>query len=319
MFQSDYLPVNIGRQNVTVYSERFTFPGTLLKAAKAVLADGAVDPNVILDNGMITFISNPEYSWTIPAIYVASEMLAIAEANKFGYFTVTDRNGIPQLFVSKKIKGHRILVNALTFASVVVTKPNLERVVAAMIDHSYTTVHCIAVFNTIAALERNANNYLDAIIVDRGTESETMCVSPITVMYSNIWEYYSADMLQEMKLLCDGSETETENFKLQNNLVTWKRNETLQSVPVVHMQEMLDLYDRIVAKKCNYICLMSNDCNSHYYISTNWRFFVKANTFEVCVVTNSLLRKTLQQYAKAGDTPVIELNSLWELAKQEVK
>ena len=48
--------------------------------AKAVLADGAVDPNVILDNGMITFISNPEYSWTIPAIYVASEMLAIAES-----------------------------------------------------------------------------------------------------------------------------------------------------------------------------------------------------------------------------------------------
>ena len=59
------------------------------------LITSSIENNQVVQvvTGMITFISNPEYSWTIPAIYVASEMLSIAEANKFGYFTVTDRNG----------------------------------------------------------------------------------------------------------------------------------------------------------------------------------------------------------------------------------
>lgn len=314
MFQSNFIPVNIGRQNAAIYSEKGVYPAELLKAARAVLEIGESDANVIINDGIVSFISNPEYQWTIPNVYIACEALEVAEKNKFSYFIITNMEKVPQLFVSKSIRQHRLLINALSFDTVIVTKPNLVRKVAAMIDHQYTTVQCINTFETIRQLERSATSYLDALIVDRDTESETMCVSPITQMYTEIWEYYSNDMLEEVKPLLDGSATETENFRVEDKKLVWKLNEGLQALPISHMLEMEALYERLMAKKCNYVCIMGDDMDCHYYVSTNWRFLVNAATFEARVIKNETLKNLLMNYARVSGTRVSELDMVWSLA-----
>ncbi|MCM1235271.1 MAG: hypothetical protein NC489_34655 [Ruminococcus flavefaciens] len=274
---------------------------------------------VLLENNMVTFAEEPEYKWTIPDVYLACEALHSAEENNFSFYTVSNKEGIPQLFVSKAFKQCRLLVNALTFRTVLVTKPNLVRRISVMIDMKYSNFYCMNLFDVISELENGASNYLDAIIVGRDTDDETMIVNPITTLYSDDNIYYAREMVEEYRTILSKSGEETEYVELADDMIRRKNVENFTPISTAHAKNMVELYDKLLAKKCNYVDLVGDDYETHFYVSTNWRYLVSATTFECVVVTNINIKKLLQSYVAQSTTPVSDLTLCWMTARTEPK
>lgn len=319
MYLSKYLPVNIKRKNAAVHSQDKVFPAELLRTARSALRDDdGLGTAVVIENGLVTFPDAPQYQWSIPEVYLACEAMDVAEDNNFSFYVVSDKEGIPQLFVSKAFKQHRLLVNALTFRTVLVTDAKLVRRISAMIDRQFENVYCIHLFDVIDALENGATDYLDAVIYDRGGNDETMIVNPITTMHAEDNVYYSKEVIDEYRLLLKDPEAkDTEYVHIVDDMFERKNCKGFTPVSSRHAKAMVELYDKLMTKKCNYECLMGTDHDCYYYVSTNWRYLVNANTFKCVIVKNSNLKKMLQSFVTRGEVPVAELNLLWLVAVEE--
>ena len=320
MYFSKYLPVNIKRKNAAVHTDQGVYPAELVRMAHAALTDGTgLSSKVFHESGYITFPEHPEYRWTLPDVYLAYEALTTAEANNFSFYTVSNKDGIPQLFVSKAFKQCRLLVNALSFHTVLVTKPNLVRRVSAMIDMKFTNTYCMNIFDVISALESGSTKYLDAIIWCRDTEDETMIVNPITTLYADDNFNYDKYVVDDYRKLLQNPEAECEHVHIVDGMFARKDVVNFTPVSQPHAKAMVELYDRLLAKKCNYVDLTGTDNETYYYVSTNWRYLVNARTFECVIVTNANIKKLLQSYVAAGQTPVGDLQMCWMIAIREPK
>lgn len=320
MFFSNYLPVNIKRDNAAVHTVDNVFPVKLLTIAHEALVNNTnADGKVIFNDGTVSFSEHSNISWLISDIYMAWEAYSLAEKNNFSFYSVCNLEGIPQLFISKSFKNHRILVNAVTFHSILVSKQALVRKVSCMIDKKFPTMFCMDLYQTIEKLESGSTKYLDAIIVDRDTDDEYMAVSPITAMYTDNTLWYGADLISEYRDVLANPELKTKSAAIVDDhfIRPDLREGTWCPMPVEHVKGIVNLYDKLLAKKNNYIALYGDDYNTHYYVSTNWRYLVRARTFEVIVIKSLQMRQMLQKYATASSTPVAELELMWLLAKDE--
>lgn len=319
MFYSNYLPVNVKRANAAVYTEAGVYPANLLALAKQALTcnDNANGQVVLRDDGYITFTEHSEHTWPIPDVYMACEAMDMAEKNNFSYYAILDSSGIPQLFVSKAFKSSRILVNALTMQTVLVTKTNLVRKISCMIDKRFSSSYCLNLFQVISNLEKGATKYLDALILDRGTQDETLMVSPVTTMYSDVTDMYGADLIDEFRQILSGEVTETDSVQAVEGGITRNELSYWGVMSMEHIKLMCSTYDKLLAKKSNYLSLSDENYNFCYFISTNWRYLVNAKTFECLTIKNVNFRSLLQTYAASDTTPASDLNMLWMLAKTE--
>lgn len=318
MYLSKYLPVNIKRRNAAVHTQDCIYPVELLCKARAALRDGVgLGTEVLLENGVVTFPEDQQHHWSIPDVYLACEAMDVAEDNNFSFYVVSNKQGIPQLFVSKVFRQSRLLVNAMSFRTVLVTDSKLVRRISSMIDRQFENSYCMNLFDVVDALENGATNYLDAIVVDRGGDDETMIVNPITTMYAEDNIYYSKEVLEEYRALLKNPESETEYVQIEDDMFA-RKNVTKQTpVSGKHAKSMVDLYDRLMAKKCNYTSLVGADYECYYYVSTNWRYLVHASTFKCVVVKNANLKRMLQSFVAHGTVPVSDLNLLWLVAVGE--
>ena len=316
MFRSKYLPVNVKRCNSAVYTTTNCYPTDLLLQAEEALSHGkGLGTTVLLEDNNVTFVGSPEISWTVPDVYLACESLHVAENNNY---TVCDKEGVPQLFISKAFKKHRLVVLAFTFETVLVTKANLLKRVASMIDHTYDHNFCINFFYTVAALEDNKNKYLSGIIVGRDTEDEAMIVNPITTLYADNNIIYDKQVIEDYRTLLECPTAVCECVEIVDDLFQRKGRINFTPVTKQHAKEMVELYDKMTAKKNNYIDLQNGTYDTLYYVSSNLRYLVNAQTFECVVVKNAYIKRLLQKYVNQGST-TLDLIFCWRMANVESK
>lgn len=318
MFLSKYLPVNIKRVNAAVYTQGGVFPADLLKKAAEALSSGnTTGGEVVVEDGTVTFAQNPEIRWSIPDIYLAHESLMTAQENNFSFYVVNDKQNVPQLFVSKEFKKHRLLVSALSFNTVIVTKPELVKRVSVMIDGHFDSAYCMNVFNMIEQIESGNPHYMEALIWGRDTEDECMIVNPITTLYAEDNNIYSKDVIEDYRTLLADPTADTEYVMVEKDMFARKNVTGYQPVSIPFAKSIVSLYDKILQKKNNYLCICGEDYETYYYVSTNWRYLVNAQTLECVVVLNTNIRKMLQSFVANGTNPVNELTLCWLVASKE--
>lgn len=316
MYRSTYLPVNMNRLNCAVYSAEKVFPKEKLEQAYAFVTGKSVE-GVMWVDGNVTFISDTNINWTIPEIYLAHNALETAMENNFSFFMVKDDNDIPQLFVSKAFKGHRILVNAMTFQTILIGNRQLLNKAASMIDHSYSSLFCFNFFNTVAAIESGSSKFLSAVLVNKDTDEEYMAVNPLTAMYADAVDKYYADELEEMREIRVGNVNETKSFLRIDDTIKRKDLEYWPALPFDHVDWLIETYVKIREKKSNYIPLINDDNEPESFFSVNQRYLVDAASFECIVIKNKSVKELLTALAQKPHNSHDQLMLMWMLAKTE--
>lgn len=317
MFMSTYIPVNMRRANCAVYSAEKVFPEDKLLLAYSFITQHQVD-GVFMNDGNIEFIDVPGTIWTIPEVYLAYEAYRQAAMCNFSYYIVKNEEDIPQLFISKSFKGHRLLVNAFTMNTVLLGTRQLVNKVASLIDRTMSSRYCIDLFNTMKAIESNSARFLPALIVDKGTDEEALIVNPVTTCMAEDVPFYGADWIEELRKVYEDRDVETDCVKFVNN--GFIRKDLPNSCPALsadHVKFILDLYDKINEKKSNYVYIMDENYEPWFYLSTNNRYLVNARTFECVVIRNQHTKSLLMKYAARGTISADQLNLVWMLAKTE--
>lgn len=317
MFYSTYIPINIHRVNCAIYSNEKIFPIAKLKDAYAFISGEKVN-GVIMNEGNVSFVDSPDTIWTVPEIYLAYEAYTQAEKNNFSFYVVKDKDNIPQLFVSKAFKGHRILVNAFTMHSTLLTKKQLVDKAASVIDKTYSVTYCNALYDTLEAIESGSAKFLSALVVGKGTEDEYLAVNPLTTVLSEMTSRYGADIIQEFRDILADPEHDTESFTCVNNRYIRKDlPESWSPLPADHLRNIISIYDSVISKKSNYIELNNENYETEYYFSTNYRYLVNAKTFECVIIKNKHTKDLLIQMAMQNRVPSERLALAWMLAKTE--
>lgn len=316
MFYSTYLPVNMQRNNCAVYSADKKFPEDLLLLAHKSLTEG-LQSGVIMEDNIITFLNYPDICWTISEVYLAYTAYEVAKKNNFSYYAVYDKTDNVELFISKSFVGHRIIVNAFTFGSVLITSRKLVSKVATMIDGKFEHIYCMDVFDVIKNVERGDSKYLPAVVVNRGTVEEYTAFSPIQTMFHDITTFYATDLLEEFKAVSEDHDLVTESVKyvdgkfLRYDLSYWV------PMPQEHIDYIISTYYKMLEKKSSYVAIEGEDCKTHLYFSTNGRYLVNARTFECVIIKNMHTRNLLTKLASMDAAPVRDISLAWMLAKTE--
>lgn len=315
MFLSTYLPVNMHRVNCAIYSAEKVFPEERLVQAYAYITDHPVE-GVVMSEGNVSFIDDPDISWTLPEIYLAYEAYSVAIQNNFSYYMVKDKAGIPQLFISKAFRGHRILVNAFTMQSVLLGNKQLVTKAASLIDRTYPTAHCLELFNVLSRIENGSAKFLPALLVNRQTSDEYMVVSPITTLMSDVTTVYGVELIDDMKALVENPDLELEEVSVVDGKFVCTAYKLWPALPRELVEYLLSTYDKLQEKKSNYIDMCDEDWNSILYFSTNYRYLVNAKTFECVVIKNQHLKESLIELAKNSTNPKEVLQMTWALANE---
>lgn len=314
MFQSKYLPVNIKRLNATVYSQKATYPVDLLLKAEAALRTGfGLNKQVLIEDNTVTFVDCKGIHWSIPEIYLAAEAYHAAEDNDFSFYAVMDDENIPQLFISKAFKKHRVMVNAHTFESVIITREDLVKRAATLIDHQYSFQYCMDFFKTVKDIDDNKGKYIEAIIIDRYSDDESMVVSPLISLYAEDNNMYSKEVITDYRTLLERPGTDCEYVQECRDKLSRKNVAGYQPVTKLWAQQVVDMYDKCKAKKNNYIALCNEDYEALYYVSSNFRYLVNARNFEYKVITNMYMKNLLQKYAVKDNIDDKSLHYCWDM------
>lgn len=326
MYYSTYIPVNINRQNGAIHSRREKFAVTKLCEAHNLLCkvtpncdeeieEGVTSGDAYMEDGVVKFHTDLTIQWTIPEVFLAYEALKTARETNFCFYAVLDEEGIPQLFVSKMFKGHRMVVNAFTMKSILLGNKQLITKVASMIDHKVDRITSQLMFDTLLNMENGDCKYLSAVICNKGTLDEYMAVSPMTNLYSDYSVVYGIDYINEFKEIIDKGASVTESFTVTNERLTHNKLATFPPMAMEHVRHIVELYDKTKEKKSNYVELNSDEYLTLYYYSTNGRYLINATTFECVVVDNQNVKKLLTSFVTKGICSTDGLNLAWRLAK----
>lgn len=318
MFKSTFLPVKVkAAAETAVYSDRLVYPAGLLEQAYAYAnnIDGH-NNNVMTVDSHITFKSNPEIRWSLPNVVMAYESLKVARENNFSYFIIYNTRSAPCLYVSTAFNNNRILVDAYTMRSVIVTKQPIISKIVSMLNKRYNDLYLMDLFQMIAVMESGRSNYLEGIIVDRYESDPYLAVNPLLDVYSETNVWFAFDELAELKQIADGEVDETESYILQGAKVHHKQINSRKPMSMNYIKQVLKLRDRLMEKKTDYIAMCSEEEYEPFlYISTNFRYLVNNRTFECLTITNTLLQDWIRVYAQRAATPQYMLDQLWQVAK----
>lgn len=318
MFLSTYVPVNMHRMNCAVYSNEKSFPEEKLLSAYAMV-NGENAEGVYMRDSCVMFIDDPTIHWTLPEIYLAYEAYRQAKLSNFSYYAAKDKNGIPQLYISKSFRGHRLLVNAFSMHTILLGNTQLVAKAASLIDKTLTNRDSVDLFNTMVAIESGSSKFLPACIVYRDTADEYMAVSPIMTPGAAINTMYGSDEMEEIVHLYNGKEpldgfsyVKTANGDFHRTDVN-----TDAVLPGDVARYLVDVYSRAKEKKSNYVELRNENFVVEMYFSTNHRYLVNARTFECIVIKNQHVKTLLTAYAKQYTISSDQLQLAWMLAKTE--
>ena len=313
MFKSKFLPVKVlSATEASVHTSEQVYPYPLLKEAYEHL-NGNLSSNVIITkNGNITFASNPDILWFMVDVVKAYEYFSVARENKFSFLPIYDSKGVVALYASSVFKNTRLLVDAYTMNTVLVTKTQLIKRLSTMVDHKYNTLHLLDVFRYARLLEDGYKNFLDSWLVSPNADEGYMHVNPLSSLYAdnNVW--WAFDQLEELEKLVKGECTETETFVIQANAVDRKDMSKWQPMSMDWCKQLVTSWRKLEERNRSYVPIL---CDEDYmpicYVSTDLRHVVSAATGECLSVKNKSFRETLRNCLKQGDISRGAFYTLW--------
>lgn len=314
MYQSTYLPVNATRSTSTVYSMNSCYPKAYLLRAKNFLESGQSDPSVYFSNGYVSFLDEPTYHWTVCEVFLAYKALEIAEASNFSFYMIKDLSQNPQLFVSSKFNGRRIIVNALTMQTVILPNEAAKQIVC-MIDRCYDIVYCQELFNVARITAAKYRTCLTGLIVFAGTDDEYLVLNHYATPYGNVIESLGADTIDSLFEILDGAD-ETEAFTLCVDDGAYHHND-LAYYPILSKSTVefyVKLYQACQSKKSNYVPIYNENAEDALYYSTNQRYLVHAKTLECVVIENQRIKAVLLDMVKQPICSNDLIASIWHAA-----
>lgn len=317
MFFSTYLPINMRRTNCAIYSRTKSFPEARLIDAHNVLTTGESVTAHVVDDGTVSFTDDLSIVWTLPEIFLAWEAYQVAQRENFSFYSVMDDAGIPQMFISKQFKGHRIVVNAFTFKTLLLTNRMLVNKAAVLVDKKITRVEGQRLFDTMCNIEEGRAKYLTSLLTGRDTVDETLFVSPITSLYSDYTIMYGTDLIEEYRLVNNDKTIETDCIKFENGHFIRKNLTTYPAFTQEHVNFLIEQFVKCSEKKSNYIPLYDEDCELRLFYSTNCRYLVDAQTFEIVTITSQNIKAMLNSMCNKDSCPMENLNLAWKLAKED--
>lgn len=313
-----YIPVNIDRENEYIATATEVYPTHLLETAYSSMSMGNLNPMVLVENNQVRFANKPEILWYVDEVMRAYEAYKEASKNGFSFYEVRNQYGMPALFVSKLVRKSRIVVDANTFQVVALTEQRLLKRVARLIDK-----HCM--FQYLRALFQVAYNwgnreYLESIVVCRGTDLQYLAVSPILNHYAENTACYEMSDIEAIDVLLNDADTVVYgDYSSTPEGKIMKTGEDGWTIPMTrdHACQLLTNYiNEVEREKGDYRPIWSDDLDDvAIYISTNLRYIVDAFTFERRTVTNARLVELLRIYINEGKASQAELAALWDSAK----
>lgn len=314
MFYSTYIPVNVNRVNCAIYSNEKVFDKERLVRAYEHLSGINCHNGVTMTHEGVSFIDSPEISWSIAEVFLAHEALVNAEKNKFSFYAVRDMDGIPQLFVSRAFSGQRILINAFTTRSILVTNPQHVSKIASMIDKQFDYVYCQELYSMLESISRGNNKYLDALIVGSGSKDEYMVLNQYTVTYGNIIDCIGADTIMDLADMIDNKLEENEQFIQKDGYIRRTDVTYWPTLLVSQVKFIINLYNYCKSKKKNYISICNENREDALFLSTNGRYLVSARTLECVTIYNTQVRDLLKIMSKRESNTSYDLDWIWRLA-----
>lgn len=314
MFYSTYIPVNVNRMNCAIYSNEKVFDKEHLLRAYEHLKGINCHNGVTMTHEGVSFIDSPEICWSIAEVYLAHEALMNAEKNKFSFYAVRDLDGIPQLFVSRAFSGQRILVNAFTTRSILVTNPQHVSKIASMIDKQFAYVYCQELYSMLEAISLGNNRYLDALIVGAGSKDEYLVLNQYTITYGNIIDSIGADTIADLNEMVDKKLEKNEQFIQKDGYIKRTDVSYWPTLLVNQVKFISNLYENCKSKKKNYISICNEDLEDALFMSTNGRYLVKARTLECITIGNTQVRELLKVMSKRQSNTAYDLDWIWRLA-----
>lgn len=316
MFTSKFIPVKVQAVNETVvYSAGKVFPAKLLDQAHAfATGEGDDGNNVVVKEGVYTFKTNPDYLWTLADIVQAYESLRVARENKFSFNVVYNTRKVPNLFISSRFDTCRILVDAFTYRSIVVSDQQLVKKLSSMIGGQYDDTYLLNLFDMVVAKESGRNRYLDGIICHRYHDNAYLTVNPLMDINVNNGPWYELTEIDQLRKIVFEDAKETETFIVSGEFIKKKEVEVFTPIGLDYAHFLISLCDRLLEKKTDYIELVNEDTYEPYlYLSTNFKYLVKASTFECATIRNMNLRDWILSYTQQDYIPRATMDTMWQL------
>lgn len=316
MYFSKYLPVKVfSTVEASVHTDEQVYPWRLLKEAYDHLT-GEPSDNVVINNGNICFKSDPDVRWFMHDIVNAYELFQVARESKFTFYPIKDTNGTISLYTSSTFKEHRLLVDAFTMRTVIVTKPTLVKKLSNMVDRKFPTRYLLRVFQYAESLEKGYKNYLDGWIVNPNDEDGYMCVNPLTALYDDNGIWYNWGELAELEKIVYKGVTETERFVLRATLVTRTDLTVYTPMSLTWCKYVVDLWHKLRDRNRSYIDVIDSDTyGPAFYVSGDLNHFISAETGEHITVKNKSFKEVLQSCVKNVYIDTRAYNTLWDVLR----
>ena len=312
MYLSKCIPVNVKRTNCCVYSANKAFDERHLLNAYDFLT-GNKSSGVYLEDDCIRFVDDPSLCWTVCDVYRAYDAYDVAMQNNFSFYVVRDPEGVPLLYISKQFHSCRILVNAFTMKSTLLTKKKLVNKAASLIDKTMEFPLCMNLFNTLSDFESEKGKYLSGLICYKGTDNEFLAVNPmITLMSENVSVYY-VEVVKELRKVLEDP-TSSNMFEIVNHHYVKKDSDPWEPMSEDHVRDIVTMYDSLLEKKSNYVEIMDTEDCIQLYFSTNHRYLVNASTFECAVIKNQNIKELLVRMVEKVHVPLDQISLIWMLA-----
>lgn len=317
MYTSRFLPVKVqSASEAAVHTAECIYPWKLLEEAHDHLTGVTQSSNVILSNNNIRFASDPDIRWFMCDVVNAYEYFLTAKNNKFSFFPIYSTKGVASLYVSTIFKNTRLLVDAYSMSTVLVTKQQLIKKLSSMIDQRYEVSLLLDIFRYARLLESGSKNFLDAWLVNPLSEEGYVAVNPVTALYTDNTLWYAQDVLEEIESIVKGECDETDTFILQANCIDRKDLSYWTPMSMDWCKYIVETWRKLESRSRSYIPLALNDTyEPACYCSTDFCHVVRASTGEHVTVKNKNFKDTLRACVKEEFITPSAFYTLWEVLR----
>jgi len=295
-----YLPINIGCSNAAIYTATMTFPIKLLREAYSYIMGDMSNLNITLNQGVLTFRTNPEYSWTIPEIVAAYNYYKVAKENDFSFIPIyTADMKQPFALISSMVQGTRFVYLCMTGEAL-----ELRRKSYYQLFTQYTTAKCDPVdfyrlFQIIKDMTQHPKTYLDALISGRDQNEECMIMSPYKIKSYNNNTVFETEYYEEL-ISINEENPEGKYFILVEDEIHSKDGCEIYTFDDV--EYIKSVHNKVYATKSNYyeIFIESNTDHPRFYVSTDFKHIVDAYSFKYHTPNNAALLEYLYNITNQG-------------------
>lgn len=299
-----YLPVNIDCENAFIYTTTTSYPIKLLKHAYQYVMGDMSDRNVILNKGTITFLSNPEYNWTLPEVVAAYNFYKIAKNNDFSFYPIySEVTGGLLALVSSSVRGARFIYMCINDTCMELRRKQYYSHFTKLINRKCDPIEFYNLFQTYSDHIQHPKSYVDYLIVNREQEREYLVISPYLLQAYNVNTVFEPFYFKDL-ISISPEHPEGKYFHLEDDMVKGSTDE--EAYTFDDIDELRAIHAKAYESLSNYheLYVETNDVHPCYYVSTDLHHLVNAYSFKHYLLSDqSLLEYITYLTMKTTITP----------------